>query len=288
MLCFQESSEEHTAKLNYANRYLEIGDVTSFCNLLGLDYKGTKDELVYRICSGLMDVNSLQAVPNEEEEERSDDENEAEGSSDEDEGDDDGDGDSGAGSHMSVSSNNNRTSGRKALQFAIHYKDVEDSIRSFDGSDNHYIEKWIADFEDMATLYGWDSLQKLIFTRKSLTGVAKLFIQSEKNLTTWKKLKSALQDEFGLKINSAKLHEMLGKRKIKKTESVQEYFLVMKEIAGRGEIKTDALIHYVIDGIVDDTRNKLCLFGARTLKDFKEKLRVYNEINKMDQDRDNK
>ena len=62
----------------------------------------------------------------------------------------------------------------------------------------------------------------------------------------------------------------------------------MKEIAARGEIETDALIHYVIDGIVDDTRNKLCLFGARTLKDFKEKLRVYEKIKKMDQDRDNK
>ena len=46
---FQESSEEHTAKLNYANRYLEIEDVTSICNLLGLYYKGTKDEFVYRI-----------------------------------------------------------------------------------------------------------------------------------------------------------------------------------------------------------------------------------------------
>ena len=184
------------------------------CNLLGSDYNETKDELVYRICSGLMDLNSLQAVPDEEDKGRNDDKEEAERSPDEDEGDGEGDGDSGAGSHVSNSSNNNRTSGRKTLQFAIYYKDVKDSIRFIDSSDNHPIERWIADFEGMATLYGWDSLHKLIFAKKLLKGVAKLFIHSEKNLTTWKKLKSVLLDEFELKISSAKLHDMLGKRKI--------------------------------------------------------------------------
>ena len=63
--------------------------------------------------------------------------------------------------------------------------------------------------------------------------------------TTWKKLKSALQDEFVPKISSAKLHDMLGKRKINKTESVEEYFLVMKEIAARRKIETDALHSYL-------------------------------------------
>lgn len=54
----------------------------------------------------------------------------------------------------------------------------------------------------------------------------------------------------------------------------------MKEIAGRGLIEDDALIQYVIDGIDDDNRNKVILYRARNLKQFKEKLRDYERIAK--------
>lgn len=50
-------------------------------------------------------------------------------------------------------------------------------------------------------------------------------------------------------MNGAELHKMLSKRRIKKDESVQTYFLVMKKIASRGKIEDEALYHYIIDGI---------------------------------------
>ena len=91
---------------------------------------------------------------------------------------------------------------RQPLNFSLHYKNVEDSIRPFDGSDKYPVERWIAEFEDASKLFGWSELQKLIFEKKSLTGIAKLFIQSEYIINTWKTLKAALIEEFSKKINS--------------------------------------------------------------------------------------
>ena len=47
----------------------------------------------------------------------------------------------------------------------------------------------------------------------------------------------ALKEEFSTKINGAKLHEKMSRWKMKKDESMQEYFLIMKEIAARGKMK---------------------------------------------------
>lgn len=99
------------------------------------------------------------------------------------------------------------------------FRDVEDSIRHFDGDEKYPVKQWIEDIEESAELYGWSDIQKLVFAKKSLKGLAKLFVQGERGITTWKKLKKALKDEFGDVLHSAKLHQLLKKRKIKKNES---------------------------------------------------------------------
>ncbi|KAK9730894.1 Retrotransposon gag protein [Popillia japonica] len=105
----------------------------------------------------------------------------------------------------------------------------------------------------------WNDLHKYIFAKKSLRGLAKLYIQGEAGLNSWRSLKRALLKEFSTKINSVKLHETLRTRQIKKGESAQEYLLVMKEIASRGSIDDESLIQYVINGIADDDPNKIVL-----------------------------
>lgn len=75
------------------------------------------------------------------------------------------------------------------------------------------IKKWVKEFEETATLFKWDDMQKLIFGKKSLTGTAKLYIQSETGITSWKKLKTALMEEFDIKIADADIHRQLSKRK---------------------------------------------------------------------------
>lgn len=91
--------------------------------------------------------------------------------------------------------------------------------------------------------------QRLVFAKQTLTGLAKLFVQSERGLNTWHQLKEALRQEFA---TSAQLYELLVNRKKKKDESIQEYFLTMKELAAKRNIEAEALMKYVVDGITGD------------------------------------
>jgi len=74
-------------------------------------------------------------------------------------------------------------------RFALSFRDIEESIKRFEGTDEIPLDVWISDFEDQAVLMGWNDMQKLIFANKSLKGVAKLFVLSEKGINSWSALK---------------------------------------------------------------------------------------------------
>ena len=169
---------------------------------------------------------------------------------------------------------------RRPKDVKFTFKDIEETVSEFDGSESFPIERWSADFEDAAVLFQWSDLEKIVFARRLLKGSAQLFIQSESGLVTWKKLKTVLLKEFARKITSTQLHSMLFRRKIKETESVFEYFLVMREIASRGKIENEALFDYVISGLSDSAGNKAVLFGAKDISDFKDRLKTYEKIRK--------
>ncbi|GFY61029.1 transposon Ty3-G Gag-Pol polyprotein [Trichonephila inaurata madagascariensis] len=82
-------------------------------------------------------------------------------------------------------------------------------------------------------------------------------------------------EEFKISFNSAEVHEMLQKRKMKSKESPLEYFYSMKEISQQSSIDDQVLITYIIKGINDSTQNKTMLFGCTSIVEFKTKLRVY-------------
>ena len=93
--------------------------------------------------------------------------------------------------------NGNSPNGRTEFKSnAFAFRDVEDIIRKFNGKDNYPVWKWIEDIEGTADLMGWTTLQLFIFARKSLTGLAQLFVQGERNIKNWDQLKAALLDEF--------------------------------------------------------------------------------------------
>ena len=102
----------------------------------------------------------------------------------------------------------------------------------------------------------WDDLQMLVYAKKSLSGIAKLFISSERGIISWQLLKSALISEFKSTISSAELHKMLSERKMAKSESTHEYLLAMKALSLQGDIDDESLIQYVIDGIRNTKVNK--------------------------------
>ncbi|KAH8389500.1 hypothetical protein KR215_007166 [Drosophila sulfurigaster] len=163
-------------------------------------------------------------------------------------------------------------------RFALNFRDIEDSIRLFSGDDTLSIEVWINDFEDMASIMQWDSLHKFIFAKRSLRGLARMFVLSERGISTWQALKQALLSEFKKTTNSAELHKQMSERKMKRSESVLEYLLIMKELATRGNIDDEAIMQYVIDGISDRSVNKSILYNARDIKEFKEKLKAYEKM----------
>ncbi|KAH0819188.1 hypothetical protein GEV33_003603 [Tenebrio molitor] len=224
---FNENSEEFQEKMNWIETNLTLADLIAVCSIFNMDYQGNESTLAKRICEQLVNINDWNI------EEPDDTEEEAEGEAD------------------SVNEPEDLQASRP--RFTMSFRDVEDSIRSFSGEDNYQVETWLSDFEEMGRIMSWSGLQKVVFAKKSLSGLAKLFIQSERGLSTWLKLRSALLDEFSQKMNSAELHQTLSKRTMKKEESVQQYLLAMRELASRGSIEVDALIQYVVDGIPDYT-----------------------------------
>ncbi|XP_076236379.1 uncharacterized protein LOC143180500 [Calliopsis andreniformis] len=249
---FAERSEVYSAKIQWAVEEFSLADLITICNVLRIDYTDTTLELASRICRYLT---NLQLLCRERR---------------------DGD---------SVETDEESSVNVTMPTFTMSFQDIEDTIPKFDGGDSYPIEVWISDFEDSATLSGWTKLQKLLFAKKSLTGLTKLFIRGERGINSWKKLKSLLLQEFAVKITSAELHRTLIRRKMKREESVQEYFLAVKEIAARGSIETDdnTLIQYVVDGIPEESSKKISLYEACTLVELKTKLEVYQKVKQRSQ-----
>ncbi|GJQ66189.1 hypothetical protein Trydic_g4249 [Trypoxylus dichotomus] len=159
--------------------------------------------------------------------------------------------------------------------YSINFRDVDDTIRKYDGTDDYPVRRWVEDVEDIGKLVKWCDLHMFIYAKRQLTRLAKLFVEGETRLDNWKDFKTALLEEFGARITSAQLHRMLAKRKMHKNETLLEYFLHMKELADRGSIEEAAVIQYVLDGIYDDVNSKMVLYNAKNLQYLKEKLRVY-------------
>ncbi|GBM17825.1 Retrovirus-related Pol polyprotein from transposon 297 [Araneus ventricosus] len=165
----------------------------------------------------------------------------------------------------------------------INYSDIESAISKFNAESHENIANWLDHFENISQLFSLSDLQKFIFAKRSLGGTAALFVRMGPQINSWQKLKQALIDEFSFEINSAHLHELLSKRKMRDSESAPEYFLKMKELCSSGKIEDAALMHYVIKGINDRQENKTVLYGCKNLFEFKEKLKVmkFNSFDKL-------
>lgn len=115
--------------------------------------------------------------------------------------------------------------------------------------------------------------------KKSLDGLAKMLIQSERGLTSWNKLKEVLKKESEVKTTSAEIHKFLMNRRKGKEETLQKYILIMREIASRTDIVTEVVIQYIVDGIRDEEHNKLILYSAQNFEELKKKPSCTKECN---------
>ncbi|KAL0111268.1 hypothetical protein PUN28_012872 [Cardiocondyla obscurior] len=228
---FADNLVKYADMVEFARR-LTISNLISCCNILGLKYDGSKEDIISRVCAGLINLNSLVTQDVEEED--------AIEEGKEDERSEYFEGEVGV-VEARPEVRTVHINGNSQVRFSMTYKDI-------------------ADFENTATLFGWTKIQKMIFAKKSLSGPAKMLIESEGVMRTWLQFKTVLIKEFADKINSAELQEMLYKRKFYKDETM----------VSRGKIESEPLNQHVIEGIPDDTNNKLILYGIKTMEDFKE------------------
>lgn len=267
---------------HFQNKLIEIktkilADLISVCHIINVNYEGTADEMAKRILLFLCNLR-VEDDGDEEEEEEDEDENPDEeddqiGKNLEDD------------QREDVQSRANPEEAARglaeamtAMKFPVSFRDVEDSIRKFDGKDGYPIERWLEDFEETSLLMNWNDLQKVIFAKKSLDGLAKMLVQSERGITSWEKLRKLLKKEFQVKTSSAEIHKMLMNRKKRRDETVQEYVIAMREIGSRVGIEAAVIIEYIIDGIKDEESNKFVLYGARNFDELKDRIKLYETI----------
>jgi len=91
-------------------------------------------------------------------------------------------------------------------------------------------------------------------------------------------IKEALKNEFGEKLTAKHVHKMIENRKKNQKESLIEYFYSMTALANQSKLGEESIIEYIVEGIPDSKQNKSCLYQASNLKEFREKLKVYEKI----------
>lgn len=297
---FDEKDKEYDTLLSYVAKNLKETDLVCICNLLGIRYD--VDDVFKHIFTNLREGQLLCGVEEDDDDEEGEDDNDDGSSNDQ-----TSDCDSIVASanqrtknktkkndsffSIGDNDNNNVHNNKTMARFAMSFRDVEDSIRTFNGDDTIPVETWLNEFEEMAVIMHWDKFQMYVFAKKAIRGLAKTFIMGEKGITNFDKLKLALIKEFKTCVNSAQLHKMLYESRMKKDENVTEYFYRMRDIASRGNIEEKAIMQYVIDGINDLNLNKSILYGANNLNEFKEKIKSYEtfrtRVNKENRSKEN-
>ncbi|CAL1271215.1 unnamed protein product [Larinioides sclopetarius] len=294
---FETGSDEFKKKLQISNDTFSLNELITVCNILNIPFDGDKPEVVKRILSLLCDLEKLAenadaGVISESDEELTSSAKNDFGKEKKNKNDSSMQCESINKNDFSVQCNINKiydiqsdndyrsnlNRGFTINNVGINYSDVESTISKFNAESHENIVNWIDHFENISELFSLSDLQKFVFAKRSLGGTAALFVRTEPELNSWQKLKQALIHEFSFEINSANLHELLSKRKIRDSESALEYFLKMKELCCSGKIEDAALMHYVIKGINDRQENKTILYGCKDLFEFKEKLKVYEVI----------
>ncbi|MCO6517292.1 MAG: hypothetical protein J6586_12535 [Snodgrassella sp.] len=113
-----------------------------------------------------------------------------------------------------------------------------------------------------------------------MNGSAKIFVNYECHARTWRELKEGLIREFSKKFNTWQIHRKLQETKKKKKrddEGCTAYMYRMLGKASQINIEEEAKISYIIYGIRDKELKTKILYGAKSIKELKENLIIYEE-----------
>lgn len=164
-------------------------------------------------------------------------------------------------------------------QSAFSFSDIKDLIDEFIGDENQNVKQWLDDYESNAEVFGFSDVQKLVYSKRLMSGDAKSFVQCESSkIKTWAEFKAALIKEFSVTVNSALIHKKLAERKKQSNESFRDYCYKMISIASQAQIEESAIVVYIVDGIQDHINNKAFLYEVKNVAELKEKLKLYELI----------
>ena len=152
----------------------------------------------------------------------------------------------------------------------------------FTAEDEYLVEKFIADFEDAACVFGWNEIQKIVYGKRLCQGVAREAIKTTA-VNSWGELKKFLTNEFQKKVNSARIHFLLVNRRKSHDKSYHAYLIAMRKIGYLGMLEDEAVIEHTINGILDSEFNKSILYGAATMDEFRRKLELYEKMKGRDE-----
>ena len=260
--------QENNAPKDKAISRMKLAELKEELKRRKLRVSGTKDELITRFRAALALEEEYGAPDDEdprdsieEETDHEDDDSESQKTDEDDE--------------PAQRTRRKKTSKRT---IPLTFRDVEASLEQFSGDDKTSIKRWIKDFEEMSTLCELSDIQKVAYAKRLLRGSAKLFVTYEKCTKTWKKLKSALKENFSEIVDSHAIHKELSNRKKSSDETYQAYIYKMLEIAAQVNVETRAVIQYIIDGIQEEAVNKTVLYGTTIIKELKEKFIQYETM----------
>jgi len=158
-------------------------------------------------------------------------------------------------------------------QVILTYKDVEDALLTFSGDGTQNVKMWFTSFEETADLCRWTDVQKIIYAKRLIRGLAKLFANFEAHVQSYRAFKKVLSEEFDKTMNSQQME--LSKVMKRSEETYQEYIYRVLELASHDEIELEAKIQYIIDGVKDEESNKTILYSAMTIKELRQKFLQY-------------
>jgi hypothetical protein len=93
--------------------------------------------------------------------------------------------------------------------------------------------------------------------------MAQAFVRSEDGLSSWSVLRTWLLSEFCSRL-TADVHQLLSTDFKQQNETLQ-YLCRMRELAMQGGVSDDALIDYIICGILDVVVSNSILYGASSV-----------------------
>ncbi|XP_030380680.1 uncharacterized protein LOC115628653 [Scaptodrosophila lebanonensis] len=110
-----------------------------------------------------------------------------------------------------------------------------------------------------------------------MTNTAQLFLEST-HVFEYAELKKLLEEEFKCDYKcSADIHTELRECRKSKQESFHEYMLQMKKIAAIGDIDTQSVIRYVVDGLQMKSDFKYTLYSCKSFRELQEQYEVRTE-----------